>query len=439
VTDGSSTTGETSLQAGEVLSVTGGNPLSGTVRVPGAKNSALKLIAASLLTDAVVELHDMPAISDVPVMARLVRSVGATAEFAGSTLRLQAAGEVNWQPDRDLMAAIRASTAMLGALVGRTRKARLVSPGGDKIGKRAIDLHLMGLEEMGAHIEHGEGFIDVIAPDLHGARITLEYASVGATENLVMAATLADGVTVIDNAAREPEIQDLCRMLVAMGATIDGIGTSTVTIHGTDRLEGVTWTVVPDRIEAGTWMVAAAVTHGDVRVDNVRPGHHEMLLRVLERAGVGVTTERNAVVVTADELHATRIITLPYPGLPTDMMPQLLVLLTQAIGASQCTENVFESRYSFVGELQRMGADITVEGHHAVVRGPSRLHGAHIDALDIRAGAAGAIAGLVADGTTIVHDIHHLDRGYAGFAERMQALGGNVRRLPAAEIGSPNG
>ncbi len=419
--------------------MTGGNPLRGSVRVPGAKNSALKLIAAALLTDAPVELHDMPLISDVPVMARLVRSVGAHVEMDATTVRVHAADAVDWQPDRDLMSAIRASTSMLGALVGRTRKARLVSPGGDKIGKRAIDLHLMGLEQMGAHIEHGDGFIDVAAPDLHGARITLEYASVGATENLVMAASLADGVTVIDNAAREPEIQDLCRMLVAMGATIDGIGTSTVTVHGADRLEGVAWTVVPDRIEAGTWMVAAAVTRGNVRVDNVRPAHHEMLLRVLDRAGVCVTTERDAVIVRADELNATRIITLPYPGLPTDMMPQLLVLLTQAQGVSQCTENVFESRYSFVGELQRMGADITVEGHHAVVRGPSRLRGTHIDALDIRAGAAGAIAGLVADGTTIVHDIHHLDRGYAGFAERMQALGGNVRRLPATEIGIADG
>ena len=431
--------GETSLQAGEVLSVVGGSQLRGTVRIPGAKNSALKLIAAALLTDAPVVLEDVPLISDVPVMAELVASVGATTRAEGTTLHLHAGDRVDWQPDRDLMSAIRASTAMLGALVGRTRRARLVSPGGDKIGKRAIDLHLMGLMEMGARIEHGDGYFDVLAPDLHGARITLEYASVGATENLVMAAVLADGVTVIDNAAREPEIQDLCRMLVAMGATIDGIGTSTVTVSGVDRLEGVTWTVVPDRIEAGTWMVAGAVTHGDVTVDNVRVGHHEMLFRVLERAGVSISQDRDAVTVTAADLRPTRIITLPYPGLPTDMMPQLLVLLTQANGVSQCTENVFESRYSFVTELQRMGADITVEGHHAVVRGPARLRGTHIDALDIRAGAAGAIAGLVAEGTTIVHDIHHLDRGYAGFAERMQALGGNVRRLPATEIGMAHG
>lgn len=431
--------GETSLQAGEVLSVVGGTPLQGTVRVPGAKNSALKLIAAALLTDAPVVLEDVPLISDVPVMARLVRSVGATTSADGTTLRVHAAGSVDWQPDRNLMSAIRASTAMLGALVGRTRRARLVSPGGDKIGKRAIDIHLMGFEAMGGRIEYGDGFIDVIAPDLHGARITLEYASVGATENLVMAASLADGVTVIDNAAREPEIQDLCRMLVAMGATIDGIGTSTITVSGVDRLEGVTWTVVPDRIEAGTWMVAAAVTHGHVTVDNVRSVHHEMLLRVLDRAGVDLTIERDHVHVTAGDLRPTRILTLPYPGLPTDMMPQLLVLLTQAKGVSQCTENVFESRYAIVAELQRMGADITVEGHHAVVRGPARLRGTHIDALDIRAGAAGAIAGLVAEGTTVVHDIHHLDRGYADFTQRLQALGANVRRLPAAEIGTHHG
>lgn len=429
---------KTSLQAGEVLSVRGGNPLAGTVTTPGAKNSALKLIAASLLTDAPVVLHSVPTISDVPVMADLVRSVGAVVSGDGDTLEVHAAGSVDWQPDRDLMAAIRASTAMLGPLVGRTRRARLVSPGGDKIGKRAIDLHLLGLEQMGARVEHGDGWIDVVAPYLRGARITLEYASVGATENLVMAAVLADGVTVIDNAAREPEIQDLCRMLVAMGAHVDGIGSSTITVNGVDRLDGVTWTVVPDRIEAGTWMVAAAVTGGTVTVDNVRPNHHEMLFRVLERAGVDLDVDRSSVTVRDGDLRATRIITLPYPGLPTDMMSQLLVLLTRARGISQCTENVFESRYAFVTELVRMGADITVEGHHAVVRGPSRLTGCHIDALDIRAGAAGVIAGLVAEGTTVVHDIHHIDRGYADFTGRMQALGADVRRLPATEIGRPD-
>lgn len=426
---------KTSLQAGEVLSVTGGNPLHGRLRVPGAKNSALKLIAASLLTDAPVTLEDMPDISDVPVMAELVRSVGSDVRVEGTSMHLYAPGAVDWQPDRNLMAAIRASTSMLGALVGRTRRARLVSPGGDRIGKRAIDLHLLGLQAMGARIEHGDGYIDVLAPDLHGARITMEYASVGATENLVMAATLADGVTVIDNAAREPEIQDLCRMLVAMGASIDGIGSSTVTVHGVDRLEGTTWTVVPDRIEAGTWLVAGAVTRGEVTVENVRPGHHEMLLRVLHRAGVEIDVDRDTMTVTTpDEPVATRILTLPYPGLPTDMQPQLLVLLTQARGTSQCTENVFESRYSFVSELRRMGADITIEGHHAIIRGPVQLHGAHLDALDIRAGAAGVIAGLVATGRTIVHDIHHLDRGYADFAGRLRSLGADVERLPESEV-----
>lgn len=426
---------KTSLQAGEVLSVTGGNPLRGRLRVPGAKNSALKLIAASLLTDAPVTLQDMPDISDVPVMAELVRSVGSGVRVEGTTMHLHAPGTVDWQPDRNLMAAIRASTSMLGALVGRTRRARLVSPGGDRIGKRAIDLHLLGLEAMGARVEQGDGYIDVLAPDLHGARITMEYASVGATENLVMAATLADGVTVIDNAAREPEIQDLCRMLVAMGASIDGIGSSTVTVHGVDRLEGTTWNVVPDRIEAGTWLVAGAVTRGEVTVENVRPGHHEMLLRVLDRAGVDIDVDRDTMTVTTPgELVATRILTLPYPGLPTDMQPQLLVLLTQARGTSQCTENVFESRYSFVTELRRMGADITIEGHHAIIRGPVQLHGAHLDALDIRAGAAGVIAGLVATGRTVVHDIHHLDRGYADFAGRLRSLGGDVERLPESEV-----
>ncbi len=425
---------ETSLQAGEVFSVTGGTALAGTVAVPGAKNSALKLIAAALLTDAPVVLRDVPEIADVPVMADLVRSVGADVTVDGDRLEVRASDGIGWQPERNLMTAIRASTSLLGPLVGRVRRARLVRPGGDKIGARGIDLHLSGLVEMGARIEEGDGHIDVIAPDLHGARITLEYASVGATENLVMAAVLADGVTTIDNAAREPEIQDLCRMLVAMGATIDGIGSATVTIHGVDRLEGVSWTVVPDRIEAGTWMVAAAITRGSVRIDNVRPSHHEMLLRVLERAGVEVTTGRDHVEVTATDLQATRVLTLPYPGFPTDMQPQMMALLTQANGLSQCTENVFESRYSFVDELRRMGADITVEGHHAVIKGPVRLHGAHLDALDIRAGAAGVLAGLAATGTTVVHDIHHVDRGYPDFAGRLQALGADVQRLPEEAV-----
>ncbi len=414
--------------------MTGGTALEGTVVVPGAKNSALKLIAAALLTDAPVVLHDVPAIADVPVMADLVRSVGADVEVDVGRLEVRAVEGIGWQPERNLMTAIRASTSLLGPLVGRVRRARLVRPGGDKIGARGIDLHLSGLVEMGARIEEGDGHIDVIAPDLHGARITLEYASVGATENLVMAAVLADGVTTIDNAAREPEIQDLCRMLVAMGATIDGIGSATVTIHGVDRLEGVSWTVVPDRIEAGTWMVAAAITRGSVRIDNVRPSHHEMLLRVLDRAGVEVTTGRDHVEVTAADLQATRVLTLPYPGFPTDMQPQMMALLTQAHGLSQCTENVFESRYSFVDELRRMGADITVEGHHAVIKGPVRLHGAHLDALDIRAGAAGVLAGLAATGTTVVHDIHHVDRGYPDFAGRLQALGADVQRLPEEAV-----
>ncbi|MBY5163354.1 UDP-N-acetylglucosamine 1-carboxyvinyltransferase [Salsipaludibacter albus] len=429
---------ETSLQAGEVFAVTGGTPLSGTVRVPGAKNSALKLIAASLLTDAPVRLADVPDIADVPVMVDLVRSVGASVERDGDVVEIVADSGIGWQPERNLMTAIRASTSLLGPLVGRVRRARLVRPGGDKIGARGIDLHLSGLVAMGARLEEGPDHVDVLAPDLHGARITLEYASVGATENLVMAAVLADGVTTIDNAAREPEIQDLCRMLVAMGASIDGIGTGTVTIQGVDRLEGVSWTVVPDRIEAGTWMVAAAITAGDVLVDNVRPAHHEMLLRVLDRAGVSVTPERDHVRVTAQDLLATRVLTLPYPGFPTDMQPQMMVLLTQAHGLSQCTENVFESRYSFVDELRRMGADITVEGHHAVIRGPTTLHGAHLDALDIRAGAAGVLAGLVATGTTHVHDIHHVDRGYPDFAGRLRALGADIERLPAsAGAGEP--
>ena len=416
----------------DVYVVHGGTALHGTVQVPGAKNSALKLVAASLLTDEPVTIRNLPEIADVPVMVDLVRSLGSTATFDGDAVTIVGQDPVGHEPDPDGMAAIRASISLLGPLVGRARRARLARPGGDRIGKRAIDFHLAGLSAMGAEVVEHDEYVEVFAEDLHGTTITLEFPSVGATENLLMAAVLADGVTVIDNAAREPEIQDLCRMLFAMGASIEGIGTSRLQVTGVDELGGVTWHTVPDRIQAGTWAVAAAVTGGEIRIEGVRPSDLKLVVSKLRAAGVVIDEAPDTLVAKGGDLHATNFVTLPYPGFPTDMQPQMMVLLTQADGASRCTENVFESRFSFVDELQRMGADITIDGHHAVIRGPSPLHGARLNALDVRAGAAGVLAGLVATGETVVTDIHHVDRGYHDFDATLRGLGADVHRVPGA-------
>lgn len=413
--------------------VRGGNPLRGTVRLSGAKNSALKLMAASLLCDGTVKLTCVPRIADVPVMAEVLRGLGVEValDLDAETATLRAVDEPHWQAPADAVTRIRASIACLGPLVGRIGRARIALPGGDRIGARAIDLHLRGLEAMGATVLERHGEVEVVADDLHGAQITLDFPSVGATENLVMAAVRAQGTTIIDNAAREPEIQDLCRMLVAMGAHIDGIGDPTIEIAGVDRLASVTWETCPDRIEAGTYAMAAALTSGDVVIERVRPTDLTLPLIKLRAAGVIVEEGADSLRVKAGDLGAVDVVTLPYPGFPTDLQPQLMVLLTQALGTSRCTENVFESRFSFVAELARMGADIEVDGHHAWIRGPVQLHGTTLAGLDVRAGAAGTLAGLVATGETIVRDVHHVDRGYADFIRRLRTLGADVERVPS--------
>lgn len=416
------------MSAEHVFVVQGGSRLSGTIRVPGAKNSALKLLAASILTDAKVVLQDVPGIADVPVMIDLLRSIGTEVTHEGATVTLQTSADPDVRPDADKMTRIRASISLLGPLVGRLGEARLALPGGDRIGKRSIDLHLDGLRQMGAEVTQTDDEVHVRADRLHGARITLEFPSVGATENLIMAAVRADGVTVIDNAAREPEIQDLCRMLVGMGATIDGVGSATVTVQGTRDLSGITWTVVPDRIEVGTWIVAAALAGDEVVIDNVRAGDLTMPLTKFRAAGVDLDEEPDRLVVRGSTIHPTNVVTLPYPGFPTDMQPQMMVLLTQARGASRCTENVFESRFAFVDELRKMGADVKIDGHHAIIRGRTALHGATLNGLDVRAGAAGVIAGLIADGETTITDIHHIERGYEHFVDRLRGLGADLER-----------
>jgi UDP-N-acetylglucosamine 1-carboxyvinyltransferase len=416
----------------QFLRVRGGGPLEGTVHLSGAKNSVLKLMAASLLADGPVELSAVPDITDVPVMGEVLAGLGVAVVLdpATGTCRLEVRDDRDVRPPRDAVTRIRASVSCLGPLVARRGAAELALPGGDRIGARSIDLHLDGLAAMGATVERSDDGVAVRADRLEGARITLDFPSVGATENLIMAATLARGRSVIENAAREPEIADLCRMLVAMGARITGIGSPTVVVEGVERLGGATWETCPDRIEAGTYLIAGALTGGRVRVERVRADDLTLPLRKLADAGATVTVEGDTVTVerTAAGLQPVDVVTLPYPGFPTDLQPQMMVLLTQADGMSRCTENVFESRFSFVDQLRRMGADIDVDGHHALLSGPTGLRGAELDGLDVRAGAAGVLAGLVASGETIVRDVHHIDRGYASFVERLGALGADVVR-----------
>lgn len=417
----------------DVLVVRGGNPLRGEITVNGAKNSALKLMAASLLASGRTVVENVPRIADVPIMGEVLAGLGAEVDIREEDERSYEVtithDEPHWHPPREYVTQIRASVATLGPLVGRVGRARIALPGGDKIGARKIDMHLRGLSEMGADVIEDGDEVEVRADRLHGAVLTLDFPSVGATENIMMAAVLADGQTVIENAAREPEIQDLCGMLISMGAQIHGVGTPTLTIEGVDELQPVSHDTIPDRIEAGTFAFAAALTGGDVTIRHARPGHLTLPLTKLAATGAHIEELDDALRVKADGLSSVDVVTLPYPGFPTDLQPQLMVMLSQANGTGIVTENVFESRFAFVDELAKLGADISIDGHHAVIRGPRDLRGAEVRALDVRAGAACLLAGLVADGTTTVTDIHHIDRGYAAIAERLQGVGADIERV----------
>ncbi len=418
------------MTAVDAFRVHGPARLAGEVTVSGAKNSSLKLLAAAVLTGEQVTITNVPGIADIPVMADILRGLGCKVDLdEAAGVATIVAADPHWEPPADAVTRIRASISMLGPLVARCGRAKLAMPGGDKIGARNIDLHLRGLLEMGAEIHQTDGEVEVIGGKLRGADITLDFASVGATENLVMAALAASGRTTIDNAAREPEIQDLCNLLVSMGAAIDGIGTPTIAIEGGHALHGTTWRTCPDRIEAGTWLMGAAATGGDVTVRNVSPADLRLPLMKLEAAGVGLEVGSDTIRAHGRPTTPVDFVTLPYPGFPTDLQPQMMVLLTQAPGTSMCTENVFESRYAFVEQLQRMGADVRIDGHHAVVTGGVPLHGAELDALDVRAGAAGVLAGLLAQGETTVVDVHHVDRGYTNFVQNMRSLGADIERI----------
>ncbi len=409
--------------------ITGGKPLRGRVRVGGAKNSVLKLMAASLLTPEECLIHNAPRIADVEIMCEVLQHLGAEVERSGESLRIRAGDFASREAPYHLVRRMRASIIVLGPLVARWGEARVAIPGGCNIGSRKIDMHLKGLAEMGAEITTEHGYVHACAPRLRGAHIVLDFPSVGATENLVMAAVGAEGTTRIENAAREPEIQDLIAFLLSMGADIEGAGTPVVEVTGPTPLHGTEHTAIGDRIEAGTLAVAAAVAGGEVAIEGADPGHLGMPLEKLRDAGVEIEVGGEGIRVRGGGAYrSVDLATLPYPGFPTDMQPQMMVLLSLAEGISVITENVFESRFMFVDELNRMGCDIAIEGHHAVVKGVGRLSGAEVSAPDLRAGAALVLAGLAAEGETHVLDIHHVDRGYERLEEKLTSLGADIRR-----------
>jgi UDP-N-acetylglucosamine 1-carboxyvinyltransferase len=424
----------------QVLRVTGGARLDGEVSVVGAKNSVLKLMAAALLARGETTIGNLPAISDVSTMHELLGRLGCevTESVQGrvDSVRVRVPERPMSEAPYELVRKIRGSICVLGPLLARTGRAKVALPGGDAIGSRPLDMHFAGLERMGADIRTEHGYIIAEASGLRGATIWLDFPSVGATENILTAAVLAKGTTVIDNAAREPEIVDLCKMLVSMGAQIDGLGSSTVEITGVDELHPTAHVAVADRIVAGTWAFAAAATLGDVTVRNAHPEHLELALDKLVRSGADVELLADGFRLQMhNRPRSFDVVTLPYPGLATDLQPQAIALLSIADGTAMITENLFEGRFMFCDEIARMGADVRTDGHHAVVRGRDRLSGAPVRATDIRAGAGLVIAGLVAEGVTEVAEIHHIDRGYVRIEEQLRSLGADVVRAESDAFG----
>ncbi|CKS80707.1 UDP-N-acetylglucosamine 1-carboxyvinyltransferase [Mycobacterium tuberculosis] len=410
--------------------VTGGNRLSGEVAVGGAKNSVLKLMAATLLAEGTSTITNCPDILDVPLMAEVLRGLGATVELDGDVARITAPDEPKYDADFAAVRQFRASVCVLGPLVGRCKRARVALPGGDAIGSRPLDMHQAGLRQLGAHCNIEHGCVVARAETLRGAEIQLEFPSVGATENILMAAVVAEGVTTIHNAAPEPHVVDLCTMLNQMGAQVEGAGSPTMTITGVPRLHPTEHRVIGDRIVAATWGIAAAMTRGDISVAGVDPAHLQLVLHKLHDAGATVTqTDASFRVTQYERPKAVNVATLPFPGFPRDRQPMAIALASIADGTSMITENVFEARFRFVEEMIRLGADARTDGHHAVVRGLPQLSSAPVWCSDIRAGAGLVLAGLVADGDTEVHDVFHIDRGYPLFVENLVSLGAEIERV----------
>lgn len=417
----------------EYIKVQGNGPLSGEVIVEGAKNSALKLMAASLMIKGQTHLRNVPDIADTQVMGELLSALGVViTRPAPHEMILDASNLTSFKAPYEVVAKMRASTAVLGPLTARLGKASVALPGGCNIGSRKIDMHLDGLRALGAEVAIEHGYINVTTPTgrLKAAEITLDFPSVGATENILMAAALAEGTTIIDNAAREPEISDLVDFLCEAGAQISGRGRSHIEVTGVNELHPVTHTVVGDRIEAGTFIVAAAMTGGPLTVRGFNPEHLDIVLKKLVTAGAEITRLPDGVLVDRKgPLHGVDVQTLPYPGFPTDMQAQFMALMAISDGSAMISENVFENRFMFADEIGRMGADIRIEGHHAFVKGNTKLSGAPVRSTDLRGGAALVLAGLVADGETIISDIHHIDRGYQDFCGKLQSIGAHVERV----------
>lgn len=416
--------------------VRGGRPLQGTVRVHGAKNSVLPILAASLLAEEGVSvIHDVPALDDVTNILQVLAALGVRAKQSDGSVRLNAGRLTSHDAPYELVRKMRASFLVMGPLLARLGQVRISLPGGCAIGTRPIDQHLKGFEAMGAEIGFGQGSIEArVKGKLRGAKIYLDVASVGATENIMMAAATADGTTTIENAAKEPEIVDLANFLNAMGAKVRGAGTGVIRIEGVERLAGIEHVVIPDRVEAGTYMVAAAISGGNVYIEGAIRDHLGPMIAKLEEMGVRVECDENGIRVAAGKpLRAVDVKTLPYPGFPTDMQAQMMALLLVAEGTSIVTETVFENRFMHVDEFAKMGADIKVDGRTAIVSGGSRLVGAQVCATDLRAGAALICAALAADGATEVTGVHHIDRGYVDIVGKLAALGADVYRAPSPE------
>ncbi|MGB4394438.1 MAG: UDP-N-acetylglucosamine 1-carboxyvinyltransferase [Tepidanaerobacteraceae bacterium] len=410
--------------------IEGGRPLKGTVKISSAKNAVLPVIAASLLTESECIIEDAPELEDVKVMTEVLNSLGAKALREGDSIKISAGTIDSFEAPYDLVRKMRASFLVMGPLLARKGRARISMPGGCAIGSRPIDLHLKGFAALGANIELGHGFVEAKCDKLKAATIYLDFPSVGATENIMMAAALAEGQTIIGNAAKEPEIIDVANFLNSMGAKIRGAGTDIIKIEGVKELSGISYTVIPDRIETGTYLVAGAITGGNVLLENVVPEHLKPVIAKLIECGADITEEPEGLrVIGCERPVASDVKTMPYPGFPTDMQAQIMAFLSKACGTSMVIETVFENRYMHVEELKRMGAKIKIEGRSAVVEGVEKLSGAPVKATDLRAGAALILAGLAAEGTTKVMHTYHIDRGYVDIVGKLKNLGANIKKV----------
>ncbi|MEE8721471.1 MAG: UDP-N-acetylglucosamine 1-carboxyvinyltransferase [Eggerthellaceae bacterium] len=419
--------------AEDIIRVRGNKTLAGEVQISGAKNSALKLLAAAILGQGPSVIHNVPLISDIKVMSEVLDCLGARIERDGHTIRIDTSDVDKYEAPYELVSKMRASISVLGPLLGRFGRAHVAMPGGCQIGARKIDMHLKGLEALGVEFKVAHGYLQAVAADgLHGAEVMLDFPSVGATENLLMASVVAEGETIIENAAREPEIVDLANMLNAMGAQVTGAGTSSIRVEGVplSSLHPCEHTTVGDRIEAGTFLVGGALTGGPLTVRGVNPSYLHMAIIKLRAMGCTVEAGDDWIrVERTGSLQPVDIQTLPHPGFPTDLQAQFMLLAALAQGTSVITENVFENRFMFASELMRMGADITIEEHHALVRGVDHLEGAPVTSTDLRAGAALVLAGIVADGETLVRRIRHIDRGYEDYVGKLNSLGADAERM----------